>query len=123
MKKTSSVLICIEWSDLKGLPLQSYSLDLNHQESNLQTIFKQSLFLELGGKHASMFLCSPKQLQHYYSLSYPIIMISSGDPEVHLVKIDGPWLHRNAMSYIFPKKIKQKVKSIQIYLFYSLFGT
>lgn len=70
-----------------------------------------------------MFLCS-KKLQHYYSLDYPIIMISSsGDLEVHLVKIDGPWLHRNPMSYIFPKKIKQKVKSIQIYLFYSLFGT
>lgn len=68
-----------------------------------------------------MFLCSPKQLQHDYSLDYPIIMISSGDPEVHLVKIDGPWLHRNPVSYIFPKKIRQKVKSIQI--FYSLFGT
>lgn len=62
-----------------------------------------------------MFLCSPKQLQHDYSLDYPIIMISSGDPEVHLVKIDGPWLHRNPMSYIFPKKIREKVKSIQIY--------
>ena len=98
MKKIYLVLICTEWSDPKGPLLQSYSLNLNHQERNLQIKFKQSIFLELGGKHSSMFLCSLKQLQHYYSLDYPIIMISSGDPRVHLVKIDGPLLHRNHMS-------------------------
>ena len=51
-KRNSLVLIHTEWSDLKGLLLQSYSLNPNHQESNLQIKCKQSIFLELGGKHS-----------------------------------------------------------------------
>lgn len=92
----------------QGIAFIILVLDLNYQESNLQIISKQSTFLELGGKHLSMFLCSLKQLQHYYSVNYPI-MISSGEPETHLVKIDGPWLHRNPMSQIFPRRQSKKL--------------
>lgn len=46
----------------QGIAFIILVLDLNYQESNLQIISKQSTFLELGGKHLSMFLCSLKQL-------------------------------------------------------------
>lgn len=84
--KNYLVLIGRECSDLRRLLLAAYSLDPNHQESNLQIKSKQHIFLELGGKHLSMCLCS-KQLQHYFSLDYPIIVISSRDPECIWLKL------------------------------------
>lgn len=56
----------------------------------LQIKSKQGVFLELGGKCLSMFLCSSKQLEHYYTLDYHIITISSGDPECIWLKLMHP---------------------------------